>query len=220
MNQWMCNNCGFYFEGAVPPDCCPGCKEICVFNNVSNYLPDAGEWQMNQVVAGYTTKGTAAVQTPEKEKKTPPALEAIPPVYIFGSLTEEQRQKIRGLEQTVVFSAGSIIFKQGMKAHQMYFVEEGRVSLYYELSKESRIPITVVSTRGAFGWSALVRPHQFTATAMALCNTRVKTIDREALLSLMRDDPKMGLLIMQDIAEVIARRLWSLEEQVSSLVQG
>ncbi|MFC2062744.1 cyclic nucleotide-binding domain-containing protein [Chloroflexota bacterium] len=219
MTHWMCTNCGYYSEGENPPHCCPECKDVCGFNNVTSYLPNVGEWHMDQAVAGYTLQNTALVQSPEKPKSVPPTIEAIPPVYIFGSLTEEQRQKIRALEKTAVFGADSIIFKQGNNAWQLYLVEEGRVSLYYELSEGTHIPITVVSTQGAFGWSALVRPYQFTATAIALCKTRVKTIERQALLSLMRNDSKMGLLIMQDIAEVIARRLRNLELELSRFVQ-
>ncbi len=220
MTHWMCTNCGYYFEGITPPDRCPDCKESCAFNNVSSYRPDIGEGNIDLRVAGFTVKSTAAVQSRERVVRMLPTLEAIPPVYIFGNLTEAQRQRIRSLERTEVYDANAIIFRQGAEANKLYLVEEGQAGLQYELPTGRHVPIAVVSAGGGFGWSALIRPYQFTATSVALCTTQVRTIERHALLSLMRNDPKMGLLIMQDVAEVIASRLRNLEAEVGRLVQG
>ncbi len=83
---------------------------------------------------------------------------ALPPVYIFGNLTEEQRQRVRSLEQTETYDANAIICRQGTEARKLYVVEEGKVAVEAELSTGTRIPITIVYPGWAFGWSALVRP--------------------------------------------------------------
>jgi CRP-like cAMP-binding protein len=147
-------------------------------------------------------------------------MEALPTVYIFGSLTEEQRQRVGSLERTETYEADAVICKQGAEARKLYLVEEGQVAVECELQDGKRIPISSVSAGGAFGWSALVRPYQFTATVVALSRTRVRAIEREALLALMRSDPRMGLLIMQDIASITASRLRNLELEMIGLLQG
>jgi CRP-like cAMP-binding protein len=195
-------------------------KQACAFNNVSNYGPEGSSGNIDPLVAGSTVKSTAPVQPPEKSERVLPALEVTPPVYIFGSLTEEQRQKVINLGHTEVYEANTIVYKQGDEARKLYLLEEGEVAVHYELPSGTCIPITVVRSGGAFGWSALIRPHQVTATPVALSKIRVRAIERDALLKLMRKDLKIGLLIMQDVAEIIASRLRNLEAEVAGLTQG
>ena len=103
--------------------------------------------------------------------------------------------------------------RQGAEARKLWLVDKRQVSIQHELPDGKRIPVAIVSSGGAFGWSELVWPHQLTATSIALSETRLRAIERDALLKLMHEDTKMGLLIMQDVAEVIASRLRNLEAE-------
>jgi len=219
MTHWMCTNCGYYFQGVSPPNRCPSCEQSCAFNNVTNYLPEGGGGKIDQMVAGFTVKAMTGAQ-PQARSRRAPTLEALPPVHIFGSLTEGQREKVRSLEHTEVYEANAIICRQGDEANKLYLVEEGQVSVQYELPNGTQIPVAVVSSGGAFGWSVLIWPYQLTANVVALSKTRANTIKRDALLALMRTDPKTGLLIMQDIASIIASRLRNLEVEMIELVRG
>jgi len=147
-------------------------------------------------------------------------MEALLPPHVFGSLTEEQRQQVRSLGHAESFEADTIICSQGAEARRLYLVEEGQVAVEYEPPGGARIPITVITSGGAFGWSALVRPYLLTATVMALSRTRVLGIERDALMALMRADSEMGIAVMEDIASVAASRLRSLELDMIGLVQA
>jgi CRP-like cAMP-binding protein len=147
-------------------------------------------------------------------------MEALLPLHVFGSLTEEQRQRVISLGHTETYEAGAVICRQGTDARKLCLVEEGQVAVEYEPPGGTRIPITIVSSGGAFGWSALVRPYVLTATVTALSETRVLGIERDALVTLMQAEPKMGLAIMQDIVSVVASRLRSLELDMIGLVQN
>jgi len=147
-------------------------------------------------------------------------MEALLPPHVFGSLTEEQREQVRSLGHAESFEANAVICTQGAEARKLYLVEEGQVAVEYEPPGGTRIPITIISSGGAFGWSALVRPYLLTATVIALSRTRVLGIERDALVALMRADPKMGIAVMEDIASVAASRLRSLELDMIGLVQA
>jgi rubredoxin len=41
-NWWKCSSCGYTIQQAVPPEPCPGCKQNCVFSEVSCYTPECG----------------------------------------------------------------------------------------------------------------------------------------------------------------------------------
>jgi len=147
-------------------------------------------------------------------------MEALLPPHVFRSLTEEQRQQLRSLGRIETYEANAVICSQGSEARKLYLVEDGQVAVEYEPPGGTRIPITIISSGGAFGWSALVRPYLLTASVVALSRTRVLGIERDALLALMRADPSMGIAVMEDVASVAASRLRSLELDMIGLVQA
>jgi CRP-like cAMP-binding protein len=216
MAYWMCSNCGYYYEGSSPPERCPSCKQSCVFNNVTNYVPGASG-AIDIRVADFGGKNTVTTQPREAFERIPPVLEAIPPTYVFGNLSPEQRQRVQSLERVETYEANAVIGKQGTPARKLWLVDEGRVSVQYELPGGKNINIAIVSSGGSVGWSALVRPHLLTATIVAVSRSRLRAIEGEALLRLMREDTRLGLLIMQDIAETVGTRLRNLEARAIGL---
>ena len=228
MIHWMCSNCGYYVQAPNPPGRCPGCEQACAFNNVTCYRPECGgEENVDPLLVGASLRARTGGHG-QAAPRPAPAVEALPPLYmeallpphVFGSLTEEQREQVRSLGHAESFEANAVICTQGAQARKLYLVEEGQVAVEYEPPGGTRIPITIISSGGAFGWSALVRPYLLTATVIALSRTRVLGIERDALVALMRADPKMGIAVMEDIASVAASRLRSLELDMIGLVKG
>ncbi len=41
VSRWRCGSCGYRFDGEVPPERCPGCREACDFIDDSRYVPSA-----------------------------------------------------------------------------------------------------------------------------------------------------------------------------------
>ena len=228
MTHWMCVDCGYYLQAANPPERCPGCQQACAFNNVTCYRPECGgEENVDPLLVGATLRARTGARA-QVTTRPARAMEVLPPVYmeallpphVFRSLTEEQRQQVRSLGHAESFEANAIICSQGAEARKLYLVEEGQVAVEYEPPGGTRIPITIISSGGAFGWSALVRPYLLTATVVALSRTRVLGIERDALVAMMRADPKMGIAVMEDVASVAASRLRSLELDMIGLVQA
>ena len=42
LSWWECVECGYTLQESMPPEKCPGCKNICVFNDVTCYTPECG----------------------------------------------------------------------------------------------------------------------------------------------------------------------------------
>jgi signal-transduction protein with cAMP-binding, CBS, and nucleotidyltransferase domain len=143
----------------------------------------------------------------------------VPVTEIFNGLTEKQRDKMRNLGRVETYEQNAVICNEGGESRKLYLVEKGQVAVQSELGKGMRIPITVVSEGQAFGWSALVPSYKLTATVTAASKTRVLAIEREPLLSLMKDDTSVGCTMMQNIAGIIASRLRNLELEMVGLVQ-
>ena len=100
-------------------------------------------------------------------------------------------------------------FKEGEELHYLYLVVEGEVGTVMKLPQKEVI-ISTVGTGDVFGWSALVPPTIATAATRALTPCRVVAFDCKALRRRFEDDCLFGYIIMQNIAQVIRKRLQDL----------
>jgi CRP-like cAMP-binding protein len=222
MTHWMCTTCGYYLQGLTPPERCPSCSQACAFNDVTCYRPECGgEGNIDPLLVGSTLRILKGGPEPAVKPKTTPPLpsEAFPLVEIMGRLSEPERQQVRSLGRIEYYEPGAVICAEGAEARKFYLVEEGQVTVESRLARGMRFPISVVSLGQAFGWSALVRPHLYTAAVAALSPTKVIAIERETLLAVMQANPGMGLIIMQNVASIASARLRNLELALIGLLQ-
>jgi len=246
MAHWMCTMCGYYLQSSAPPNRCPGCEKICAFSDVTCYRPECGGVQnVDPVVVGNTLKmlkegprSTAAAKPAFSSSNILPLVEiltsqsvsdredleqlsfwAISQIEILRGLSKEQRQQIKGLGSVERYGPDAVIFTEGTEARKFYLVEDGRVAIESQVARGLRFPLSIVYPGQAFGWSALVPPYMYTATVQTLSETRVRSIDQETLLSLMKADPSLGFIIMQNVACVVASRLRTMELALAGLFQ-
>lgn len=219
MAHWMCTTCGYYLQTSAPPNKCPSCEQTCAFNNVTCYRPGC-EDQIDPVLMGNTLKMLKGVPAPAtKPKPTLPSSEDIHLVDVLNGLDEEQRRHFKSLGSIENYDTNSTIFTEGAEARKLYIVERGEIAVTAHLVGRVRLPVSIINAGYAFGWSALVPPYRYTATATALLKTRVLAFEREALLSMMHANPLLGLTIMQNIAGTIASRLHAVELALMGLLR-
>lgn len=214
----MCTTCGYYQQASVPPDRCPSCSQACDFDDITCYRPECGgEQNIDPTLVGRTLrilKGAPAVAT----KPSLPPAEALRQVEMLRGLSDEERQKLKNLGKIEGYEPNTLIFLEGSAAGKFYLLEEGQVAVETQLLKGKRFPISVVSQGQAFGWSALVWPHQYTATVVTLTQAQVIAIAKEAMLEMMRANPSLGLTIMAKVASIVASRLRNLELELAGLI--
>jgi len=63
-----------------------------------------------------------------------------------------------------------------------------------------------------FGWSGIVPPHYYTATAFCEEESRILVAPAEAFMKTITASPADGLKIMQRVAELISNRLRNSRE--------
>jgi len=103
------------------------------------------------------------------------------------------------------FDAGEKIFLEEEPADVMYMVRSGRVDIItYGTVLEN------VRTGGIFGEMALIDDAPRSAAAMAAEPTEVVAIDKQAFLTLIRDDPELALRVMR----LFATRLRRMNKQI------
>ena len=221
MTHWMCTTCGYYLQGAMAPDRCPSCRHECAFNDVTCYHSECkGEQNIDPLLVGRTLGNLkGAPGGAPKPKPMPLPTETLPLVEILRGLIEREKEQFKGLGRMEHYEPNAVIFNEGEDARKFYLVEEGQVAVESLLARGMRFPISVLSVGQAFGWSALVPPHLYTATVVALSDIRVIAIERERLLTQMQANTSFGLTIMQNVASLISSRLRSLEFTLMGLLQ-
>lgn len=124
---------------------------------------------------------------------------------LFQGLPDGFVAEVSAAMQEESFEEGVYLFRRGEPAGKLYVLEEGRVRLMVgELGSVSR---TVRQPGDVFGWSSLLGPGGYTATAQCLTQCRVMTIGGDALNRMLEQNPALGLEFYRRVATLIRQRL-------------
>jgi len=120
-------------------------------------------------------------------------------------------------------TAGQVVlFREGAPAEELFLVIEGTVALEIEVRPFDRQPFTTaveaVGRGECLGWSAVVAPHRYTATATTLCDCSLMAVRGDQLLRLMTASPELGYLVMTRLTALVASRLWSTRQRLAGVV--
>lgn len=146
---------------------------------------------------------------------------------IFSGITQEKLDVLIQGWNLLEFQTDDIIFHQDDIAKNLYGVLNGEVELSivikdkifkadveYEEAVHTRIEIIekpiVVDTVGrgeVFGWSSLVSPGRWTATARCSRTSKILSVSAANLKDAFDKDPELGYLMMRRLNEIISSRL-------------
>jgi len=124
-------------------------------------------------------------------------------VEIFKEIPSYIMDEIAELLSQEIFSAGSQVVREGNFADFFYILEDGEIVI----QSEGRPSLPVNKAGSVIGWSALVEPRRYTATAVCKRESKVIKIDGDRLMRVLEKHPAEGLRIMRRLAGVIASRL-------------
>lgn len=128
---------------------------------------------------------------------------------LFRNLPETLLDKVAKLGEEWSFSQGEMIFREGESAEKLHFLLEGEVLLKVKLtSRPESVTVSAVSQRfESFGWSGVVPPYYYTATAICETACKIWTIPGVQFMKLLEENPSAGFVVMQRLTELISGRL-------------
>jgi CRP-like cAMP-binding protein len=132
-------------------------------------------------------------------------------ISLFEGLSKEQLEGIARHCEELTCPQGEILFREGKKAGRLYILLEGEVTIQIQPASHPKTITVEVSNQAdnLIGWSGLVAPFYYTASAICREESRLVALDGQALLRVLGQDPVMGFVISQRISEVISNRLRS-----------
>ncbi len=120
---------------------------------------------------------------------------------VFKEMTVEDLDKIRSLAVRREYKEGVRIFSEGDSADYIYFIESGRISIFIQKFTVQE-EIGVLGRGEYFGEMAFFNKERRNASAAALTDTALLSIDKNAFLELVRTDKA----IASKINNILARR--------------
>ena len=120
-------------------------------------------------------------------------------------MSTEAKGIIESHKTRQTYKEGDLIFKEGEEAGHLYMLDDGKVDLLVGKQQETRF--LAYYPGEVFGWSALLRPHRYLSTARCMTQSAVSRISIEAIRRILKDYPEDGILIYQNLAGILGRRL-------------
>ncbi len=138
--------------------------------------------------------------------------ELLAEAQLFRGLSEAELLQIAELSTRVEYPAGSRVFSEGETAENLWLVEKGRVALRMEISLGrtaalKHATVEVLSRGETLGWSALIEPYIFNASAFCLEPCQLVRINGRGLHQLMSSNHHIGHMILKHVCEMVSGRL-------------
>jgi CRP-like cAMP-binding protein len=135
-------------------------------------------------------------------------LDALRRSELFSGLSDEQLKRVAELGEDIVFERGEIVVREGQPGEQIFIVRRGMVEVQVSRAEASDAagspPQERIVTLGpgqAFGEMAILDRGPRSATVRCVeDDTRLYAIPRQALMSLCEEDPRIGYLLMRNLA--------------------
>ena len=143
---------------------------------------------------------------------------AFNPIKLIEGLDENQLVDLRPLLEPVSVPSGKIIFRQGEIADSIFLLKEGTVSIRYKPDDGPPIDITEINPGGVFGWSAALGRDVYTSSAISMVDCILYRINSYRLAHFCDQNPILGDLIIDRLAESIAERITSMQSFIRPLL--
>jgi CRP/FNR family cyclic AMP-dependent transcriptional regulator len=131
-------------------------------------------------------------------------------VDILQGLTDWELKIVSQFFQEEILEEGIPLFQEGEKADRLFILEEGAVSLTFKEEEQ----YSVSDSGRIIGWSFLVPPNRYTASAVTTAPSKLLMIKSPDFHYLIHKEPRMGVKVMENLAQVVASRLSQIRGRI------
>jgi CRP-like cAMP-binding protein len=130
---------------------------------------------------------------------------------LFKNVDPDTVEAIWGEGKERTFDKGELVFSQGEQAYKFYVLGEGSVHLTMGSTEE--LCFVVDRSGEVFGWSALVEPYEYQASARCTAQSRLLEIPREVIEKVARAHPQDGIIIFRNLSGIVTVKLCNSYQQ-------
>lgn len=136
---------------------------------------------------------------------------------VFKGLDDSQLKEIVKLCHVTTMQEGAFIFKEGNRATDLHLCRTGKVDLTVWIREpwNKNVVVRRVGPGELFGWSALVAPYTYTASAECVESGEEICIVGHELLTMLDKNTEIGYRIMLNLDAEISARLMQTRQRFS-----
>ena len=128
---------------------------------------------------------------------------------LIKDMSDEESMSLAGIAEERRYARGSVILREDSKTRDLFVICSGRVSIRLSLPTESGREEVIYTMREGqiFGELALVDGSPRSATVRAEEEVMACAYDYEKLTGLLEEQPRIGYLLMRNLAAIISARV-------------
>lgn len=138
---------------------------------------------------------------------------------ILRDLKPEERAALVPLFKAEVYDAGKVLFREGDPGNKLYFILRGVIQIEKGVDESNSARLARLGHGEVLGEISVMDQSPRTATATAFLDAEVMVISRQQVDSLVTSDPKVAAKIFLGMAQSLARRLRSADDEITQLTK-
>jgi CRP-like cAMP-binding protein len=147
------------------------------------------------------------------------AKEALQKAQLFRGLTEKELQGLLAIAREIRLGAGEFVFSEGDKGDGLYLVLEGTVEVNKARREGGAHALAAVPEGGVLGeMSLLGETKARSASAVAQGAVKLLKFPSEKFAQLLDSADLGALKVAVNLARVLSKRLWAMDDKLVELV--
>lgn len=134
-------------------------------------------------------------------------IDFITEIPLFYNIKKRGLSKIYPLFYIRHYKKNEVVFRQEDSGVGLYIIRSGGIAVYKEYDDLVKKEIAVLGVGDFFGEISLLNESFRSATVVATTDTVLFGLFKPEFLGLMESDPKLGQLLIFNIAQILAERL-------------
>ncbi len=126
---------------------------------------------------------------------------------LFAGLSDLELEEVVGLAEFLKYEEGDEIFHEHDQESDLFILLDGRVQVNVALNKRENAVFHTILPGKLFGEFAFIDRQPRSATAVAVKQSSMVRLRREAMFGLFERNARVGYTFMKNLSGVLARRI-------------
>lgn len=137
---------------------------------------------------------------------------------LFQGIDDGSLSKLVGLCNVYPMHEGDKLFAEGTRATDVHFCLKGMVDIVIWVRSpwNKNVAVHRAQPGELFGWSALVAPYTYTASAECVESGEELRIKGYELMTILDKEPSMGYAVIRNLGSEISARLAQTRQRLST----
>jgi len=119
---------------------------------------------------------------------------------VFSVLSKEEKEQLKKNSTCTYYKKGDIIYKEGDKPNGLICLSKGKVKIFKEGVGGREQIVRMAKPIGFIGYRALFAEQNYLASAEAIEDIVICTIEKETLYKVLRSNPDLSFNIIRSLA--------------------